>query len=180
MLQAFLARQINRYNYLFGICAVLIYMWLFWQSRLYGEIVITLVFLCVSIYGWIRWFKRKGLSAPLITYSTCYEHRVSNLIVMCCLCFFSYVLRQHTNSMVPYWYAMVCAFAFTGMWLMAKNKIESWIYLSIGGLMAIPLFVYKGLYIFSGLTIVFFSIGILGYDKWKKGINNSDDKLVKT
>ncbi|WP_235856396.1 nicotinamide riboside transporter PnuC [Flagellimonas oceanensis] len=181
VIQAYLARQGNYINYLFGICSILIHMWLFWESRLYGEILMTLVFLCVIIYGWISWVKRKGQWASSITYSTCHEHRVSNLIVMCCLCFFSYVLRQHTNSVEPYWYAMVCAFAFTGMWLMAKNNIESWIYLNIGGLMAVPLFVYRGLYIFAGLTAVFLAIGISAYVRWKKRMNNSgEDKLVKT
>ncbi|HBU77688.1 MAG TPA: nicotinamide riboside transporter PnuC [Muricauda sp.] len=173
ILQVFLARQGNHYNYLFGICSILIHIWLFWQSRLFGEILMTLVFLCVIIYGWISWDKRKGQGTSSITHSTCHEHRVSNLIVMCCLCFFSYILRHHTNSMLPYWYGMVCAFAFTGMWLMAKRKIESWIYLNIGGLMATPLFVYKGLFVFAVLMILYLAIGFSGYVKWKKETNNS-------
>ncbi|KAB5491456.1 nicotinamide riboside transporter PnuC [Flagellimonas hadalis] len=166
--QVLLARKVSIYNYLFGIGSILILVWELWQSRLYGEVGINLIFLGVNIYGWSSWLIRKRQPTSLILYSTCFEHRASNLVVLCCLFGFSYLLRHFTNSGMPYWCAMIYSFSFTGMWLMAKGKIESWIYITIGNCIAITLFVYRELYICAGQTIVLCVIGILGYLKWQR------------
>lgn len=63
---------------------------------------------------------------------------------------------------------MVVAFAWAGMWLMAKRKIENWIYLNISNFISIPLLIYKELYIYAGLTAFLFVVAFSGYIKWKK------------
>ena len=60
------------------------------------------------------------------------------------------------------------AIFFVAMWLMAKRKIESWIFWIIGDLITIPLYFYKGLTISSILYIIFTVLAILGYLSWKK------------
>lgn len=167
MLQAFLARRHNNYHFFFGVGAILLFLWTFWHSRSYGEIGITLLFLILTIY---HWYKGKGSSVPMIGYCSNREHTVSNLVLISCLFFFAYVFRQHTNAIVPYWYAMVLAFAFTGLWLMGKHKIEGWIFLNLSSLMAMPLFLYLGQYVFAVLTMVFLAITVAAYHKWRKVI----------
>ena len=88
----------------------------------------------------------------------------------------AYWLGQHTDSDVPYWDAVVCAFAWAGMWLMAKRKIENWIYLNISNLISVPLLIYKELYIYAGLTAFLFAVAVSGYIKWKKIIAQKRDK----
>jgi nicotinamide mononucleotide transporter len=84
----------------------------------------------------------------------------------------SYWLRFHTDSDVPFWDAAVSGFAWAGMWLMAKRKMENWIFLNISNSIAIPLLIYKELYIYAGLTIFLFIVGTSGYFKWRKIIKN--------
>ena len=74
----------------------------------------------------------------------------------------------HTDSDVPIWDAVVSAFAWAGMWLMAKRKIENWIYLNISNIISIPLLFYKELYIYAGMTVFLFIMGTSGYLKWRK------------
>src|SRR5690554_2445496 len=55
-----------------------------------------------------------------------------------------------------------------GMWLMAKQKLENWLFWIIGDLICIPMFVYKGL-IFTSLQYFVFSIlAIIAYFEWRK------------
>ena len=54
------------------------------------------------------------------------------------------------------------------MWLMARRKVESWIFLNIGDLISIPLYLYKGLAITTIQYFIFRIIAVMGYKSWVK------------
>lgn len=166
--QVLLARQNNVHNYLFGIVAILISIWVLYQSQLYADILLNLYYLAMSIYGWFYWKMGKQEKEAPISYSTKKEHGIAMGIVLVCFVLMAYWLGQHTDSDVPYWDAIVCAFAWAGMWLMAKRKMENWIYLNISNLISVPLLIYKELYVYAGLTAFLFVVAVSGYIKWKK------------
>jgi nicotinamide mononucleotide transporter len=168
VVQVLLARQNNIHNYLFGIIAILISIWVLYQSRLYADILLNLYYLVMSIYGWFYWKMGKQKQESPIAYATKKEHGIAIGIVLGCFVLMAYWLAGHTDSDVPYWDAVVCAFAWAGMWLMAKRKIENWIYLNISNLISVPLLIYKELYVYAGLTTFLFLVAISGYIKWKK------------
>ena len=170
--QVLLARKNNVHNYLFGIVAVLISIWVLYESRLYADILLHLYYLVMSIYGWFYWKFGKEKQAAPISRSSPAEHLKAIGIVAGCFSLMSWWLAFHTNSDVPVWDAAVSGFAWAGMWLMAKRKIENWIYLNISNVIAIPLLLYKDLYIYAGLTVFLFCVGISGYLKWRKILRN--------
>lgn len=168
VVQVLLARNNNIHNYLFGIASILIGIWVLYQTKLYADIVLHLYYLFMSIYGWLFWkYGRQKKETP-ITYSDRSEQIMAIAIVIACFALMLYWLGHFTNSDVPVWDAAVSAFAWAGMWLMAKRKMENWIYLNISNLIAIPLFFYKELYVYAGLTIFLFIVGASGYFKWRK------------
>ncbi|MDF0708601.1 nicotinamide riboside transporter PnuC [Flagellimonas okinawensis] len=171
VVQVLLARQNNVHNYLFGIVAILISIYVLYQSQLYADILLNLYYLVMSIYGWFYWKMGKQKQEAPIAYANRKEHGITVGIVVGCFTLMAYWLGQHTDSDVPYWDAFVVAFAWAGMWLMAKRKIENWIYLNISNLISVPLLIYKELYIYAGLTAFLFAVAISGYIKWKKIID---------
>ena len=168
IVQVLLARKNNINNYLFGIISILISMWVLYSSQLYGDILLNLYYLGMSIYGWFYWkFGREKRATP-ISYASKEEHVKALGIVIICFVVMAYWLKFHTNSNVPIWDAVVVAFAWAGMWLMAKRKMENWIFLNISNVIAIPLLFYKELYVYAGLTVFLFIVGVSGYIKWQK------------
>jgi nicotinamide mononucleotide transporter len=147
-------------------------MWVLYKSRLYADILLHLYYLVMSIYGWFYWRYGKQKDTAPISYSNKAEHFKAAGIVILCFSLMIFWLKNYTNSDVPYWDASVSAFAWAGMWLMAKRKIENWIYLNISNIIAIPLLFYKELYIYAGLTIFLFIVGTSGYFKWRKIVKN--------
>ena len=79
-----------------------------------------------------------------------------------------YVQFDKWNSWTAYVDNTTTAIFFVAMWLMAKRKIESWIFWIIGDLITVPLYFYKGLTISSIQYLIFTVIAILGYLSWKK------------
>ena len=167
IVQVVLARQNNIHNYLFGIVSILMSIWVLYQSALYADILLHLYYLIMSIYGWFYWqFGQQKSEAPIST-SDMSENLKALGIVLGCFTLMSYWLSFHTDSDVPIWDAVVSAFAWAGMWLMAKRKLENWIYLNISNIISIPLLVYKELYIYAGMTVFLFIMGTSGYLKWR-------------
>ena len=57
------------------------------------------------------------------------------------------------------------------MWLMAKRKVESWIFWIVGNIISVPLYLHKGLAFTSIQYFIFTVIAIVGYIKWKELYN---------
>lgn len=176
VIQVLLSRKNNVHNYLFGIVSILISIWVLYCSKLYADILLNMYYLVMSIYGWIYWKFGGRKQEARISYANKKEHIIAARIVMGCFVLMSYWLRYYTNSDVPFWDAGVSAFAWAGMWLMAKRKMENWIYLNISNIISIPLLFHKELYIYAGLCIFLFIVGTSGYFKWKKIIRDEDRK----
>lgn len=172
--QVLLARKNNVNNYLFGIASILIAIWVLYQSKLYGDILLNLYYLIMSVYGWFYWKYGKQKSEAPVAFSSKFEQMVALIITVGSFGLLAYWLMTFTNSDVPFWDATTTAFAWAGMWLMAKRKIENWIYLNISNIISIPLLIYKELYIYAGLTCFLFIIAVSGYLKWLKIIKNEE------
>lgn len=178
--QVLLAKKNNLNNYLFGIVSILVGIWVHYKSILYADILLDFYYLTMSIYGYFFWkFGKKHRPAP-ISYSTKSDFLKSIAIVIACFGLMAYWLSAHTNSDVPIWDAALASFAWAGMWLMAKRKMENWIFLNISNLIAIPLLIYKELYVYSGLTVFLFIIGVLGYLEWQKIYKNAQQRNYQT
>ncbi len=178
--QVVLARQNSIHNYLFGIVAIVTSMWVLYQSALYADILLNLYYLVMSIYGWFYWKFGKHKSETPISISGMQEHLKALGIVIGCFTLMAYWLSFHTDSDVPIWDALVSAFAWAGMWLMAKRKIENWIYLNVSNVISIPLLMYKELYIYAAMSVFLFAMGTSGYLKWRKLMNRENEKVYET
>ena len=176
-LQVWYAKNNKPITYLFGIVSILVNIYVLYVSKLYAEIFLSLYYLVMSIYGWWYWMYGRHLKkkeeAP-ITYSTAQEWMIAVGIVVGTFLIFYSGLIYLTDSTVPLWDSIVTAFAWAGMWLLAKRKIENWLFLNMSNIIAIPLLYYKNLPIFGMFTIFLFGMGVWGYINWLKIIKRND------
>ena len=75
------------------------------------------------------------------------------------------------ESWTAYVDTFTTAIFFVGMWLMARRKIEHWIFWIVGDLISIPLYFYKGLTVTSFQYIIFTIIALQGYRAWKQELS---------
>jgi len=68
--------------------------------------------------------------------------------------------------------ATTTAIFLVGMWLMARRKIENWLFWIVGNIISVPLYAYKGFLFSSLIYIVYTLIAILAYIEWKKILYN--------
>jgi nicotinamide mononucleotide transporter len=166
-----LSRMENILLYPVGMVNTGIYIYLYVTHGLYGDASVNLYYTVMSITGWILWARKKdGQTLLIITGSTTKDWQIALLFFAVCWAVLFLVLKNFTDSTVPYMDAFTSAAAFTGMWLMNKKKLESWTWWIITDLASIPLNFYKHLVFTSFQYLVFLILAILGFISWKKKI----------
>ena len=154
-----------------GIISTGIFVYILWKFGLLGDMLINAYYFVMSIYGWYFWTRSKaGVSINPMARMNREEHRLSVAIFVSTLflVFLIYNFSNRWNSLTAYLDTLTTAIFFVGMWLMARRKIEHWIFWIIGDLISVPLYVIKGLSLTAFQYFIFTFVAILGYISWRK------------
>jgi len=176
--EVLLAKRNNIWLYPTGIISILLSMFLLLQVKLYAETLLSMYYLVMSVYGWVLWKKRKEAGQLKVSWCSNRELIIAVLISTIGFLILYLVLKHFTDSDVPVWDAFVSSTAWAGMWLLAKRKIENWIFLNISNIFAIPLLIHKKLAMFAVLTTILFIVAIFGFLEWKKIYNQKKIALA--
>ncbi len=163
-----------------GLISTSIYAYLLWQWSLLGDSMINVYYFIMSIYGWYHWTRKKDdVDEFPISLMTKREKGMAIVIFAVIIVFvvLVYLYFDKFTTWYSYLDTLLTSLFFVGMWLMAKRKIENWIFWIVGDLLSIPLYLAKG-YTFTSLQyIVFTIIAVYGYLEWKKILSNNSQQL---
>ncbi|MDD2985609.1 nicotinamide riboside transporter PnuC [Flavobacterium sp.] len=159
-----------------GIVSTTIYIYLLWQWGLVGDMSINFYYSIMSIYGWYYWTRKKDNQTEFpIAKITVVEKKW--VVIIFILTSIGVVLLYRFFDKFVHWTAYVDTFTtglfFVGMWLMAKRKIEHWLFWIVGDIISVPLYFSKGYTFTSVQYLIFTIIAFYGYIEWKKILNNN-------
>ena len=160
-----------------GLISTSIYAYLLWQWSLLGDSMINVYYFIMSIYGWYHWTRKKDdVEEFPISIMTLKEKKMAVIIFIATLIFVVvvYLYFNKFTSWYSYLDTLLTGIFFVGMWLMAKRKIENWIFWIVGDILSIPLYLAKGYTFTSFQYIVFTIIAIYGYLEWRKILNKNN------
>ena len=170
------AKQNSILVYPTGIIGTGISVYILYNFSLLGDMIINGYFVIMSIYGWYYWSRKRDevfINNISILKKKEYIQMVLLVIGSVIFIYLVYVQFDKWNSWTAYVDNTTTAIFFVAMWLMAKRKIESWIFWIVGDLITVPLYFYKGLTISSIQYLIFTVIAILGYLSWKKKLHKT-------
>ncbi len=180
-LSVWYAKQDNILVYPTGIVSTAIFVYILAIYTLLGDMMINGYYFAMSIYGWYIWTRKVDEThyTP-ITKTTKKENKQTIYIFIATLIFVFaiYEYFEKWNSWTAYVDTLTTAIFFVGMWLMAKKKLENWIYWIIGDIISVPLYLYKGLVFTSFQYLLFTIIAIYGYRAWKRNLNIPETSLL--
>ena len=160
-----------------GLVSTFIYAYLLWKWELLGDSMINGYYFVMSIYGWYHWTRKKDdvVEFPISLVSIKEKFTASVIFVLTLV--FVYLVYQYFDKFIN-WYnyvdTLLTAIFFVGMWLMARRKIENWIFWIVGDFISIPLYFCKG-YTFTSLQYLIFTIlAVFAYFEWKGILMNQD------
>jgi nicotinamide mononucleotide transporter len=153
-----------------ALLSVIIYIYIFFNTRLYGDMALQIFYAFASIYGWYRWNKEKNKKSFTPTYmeiSVSIRFFILNVILFVPV----YMVLLKTDTDVPFADAILTSFSLSNTWLMARKKIENWLMWVVIDGAYVLLYLYKSLYLTALLYALFAIMAAYGYHQWKRKIN---------
>ncbi len=169
------SRKENILVYPVGLINTVFYIYLSIKGNLLGEASVNLYYTIMSIYGWILWARKdvqKHEALLHITYSSkkewLYQFIFFIAFYLAIFGALSWAKKAFAPEAIPWADAFASATAYTGMWLMARKKVESWIWWIATNAASIPLYFIKG-YVFTSVQfVVLFVLAISGLWEWMR------------
>jgi len=182
LLSVWFAKKDNILVFPTGLVSTFIYAYLLWQWELLGDSMINVYYFIMSIYGWYHWTRKKGSQVEFPIAVMTNKEKITAIFIFVLTIVFVVIVYFYFNKFTN-WYSYVDTFLtglfFVGMWLMAKRKIENWIFWIIGDIISIPLYFAKGYTFTSFQFLIFTIIAVYGYLEWKKILNNFEIQKVQ-
>jgi nicotinamide mononucleotide transporter len=169
------SRKENILVYPTGLINTTLYIYLSYKGHLLGEASVNLYYTLMSIYGWYLWTRKKEDQSGFVLQITRSDKKqwvqqllFFGLIYVGIYFLLTYAKTAFAPEAIPWADAFASATAYTGMWLMAKKKVESWIWWILTNIASIPLYFIKGYAFTSVQFIVLLILAIAGYISWHK------------
>lgn len=194
LLSVYFSVKKNIWVYPTGIVSTALYVYILFKFGLLGDMLINFYYTVMSVYGWILWSRSSVDHIHVeVSRATRKEWLISaglfviSLMLITAVYYYKPLLDTQLSAenvilgldhldWANWLDVFTTAIFLVGMWLMAKRRLENWIFWIVGDLICIPMMLHKGLGITSVQYLVFTGMAVIGYREWSKGLNN---KLIQ-
>lgn len=147
-----------------------LYFFLFWTQRLYGDALLQVFFAVLAMWGWSVWLR--GVDGEPLPITRMPSRQRVTLVWMGTLLWLATggVLLNFTDTDVPWWDAFPTAFSLVGQYLLAHKRLENWAVWIIVNIVAAGLFAWKALWLTTLLYVVFIALSAVGWRTWASRI----------
>jgi len=156
-----------------GMISTSIFVYLLLKWELLGDMMINGYYFIMSVYGWYIWTRKVDDTHVTPISRTTRKEKITSIYIFFTTLIFVFIVYKtfdRWTSWVAYADTITTAIFFVGMWLMAKRKIENWLFWIAGNIISVPLYFYKGFTFTSFQYLGFTFIAIFGYLAWKKNL----------
>jgi nicotinamide mononucleotide transporter len=157
-----------------AIAASVLYGWLFFASRLYGDVAVQSFFVVSSLWGWYQWlFGRRagagGDQSPLRIARLGRRRVVAvGLLWLAAWPALGLLLARFTDTDVPYFNALPTVGSFIGQILLALKFVETWPVWLVVNAVSVVLYASKSLWLTALLYVIFAALAVAGWRRWRR------------
>jgi nicotinamide mononucleotide transporter len=155
------------WNYPFGIAMVALYFFVFLEARLYSDALLQIFFLVVQLYGWRVWVRSPKADGGVAVERMAPRGRLLWLAgAAAASALWGLGMASFTNAAAPYADAAIAGFSVSAQMLQSLRRVESWV-LWIGvDVLAIAVYLSRGLEVTAGLYALFLVMSCVGLWSW--------------
>lgn len=161
----------NIWNWPVGIINAVMFIVLFYQSRLYADMALQFIYVVLGFLGWYWWLRGGDNKTELKVQKTSLNHGVALLIIGTATTFGMYSYLLSINDSAPFLDALTTVMSLTAQYMLTRKLIENWAVWIAADIIYICLYASRGLYLTSVLYAVFLAMCIAGLIEWRKSRN---------
>lgn len=148
-----------------GIAGCISYLIVFTDQKLFADAFLQIIFVLQSIYAWYNW-NRPQKDIPITWLSR--NDRDKTISITMLIYMITVIILSKTGGRLPLIDGLTTSISLVATYLLAKKKIDSWIYWIVTDTILIILFWVSGLYLSSLLYFILLIIASFGLYKWIK------------
>jgi len=144
---------------------------MFYQVKLYAELITYSVFFVLGIYGWWEWSHGGENRSKLPVSRT--PHGVSLVLLIVALVWApvqGYGFQHYTDAALPYWDSIITVLSLLAQWMLARKYLENWVLWIAVDVLGIAVYWFKGLHLAAALYVVFLVLSTCGLVAWWRGL----------
>jgi nicotinamide mononucleotide transporter len=165
----YLARKNHVLTWPVGIIACALFAVLFYEVKLYADVVLQGFFIVTGAIGLWNWKFGSPEKTDLPITRSQRKTLVLQFVLSAVLTgLYGSFLHLHTDASFPFVDSVVLMFSVWGQLLMMARKVENWLVWIIVNVIAVPLYASKNLYLTSAVYFGFLLIAIWGWFTWRK------------
>lgn len=155
------------WNYAFGIASVAIYIFVFYESRLYAESGLQVFFVLAQVWGWYLWLKVGDDSNRVPVRWLDWQSRVVWITVTAALSLnLGWLMHRYTDAAMPFADSAIAGASVAAQLLLAYRRIENWVVWILIDIGAVLLYIDRGLYPTAGLYGGMLVMSLFGLKEW--------------
>lgn len=157
----------NMWCWWFNFLAFVLYAYLFYTFKLYGETILQFFFVVVNFYGFYHWLKGKQQDhdiriEPIKISMVIWQILLAALAGLA----FGLSLKFWTDAAVPMLDAQLAAFSLLATYWTSRKHIATWVLWVFVDIVYVGMFIYKDLFLTAGLYAAFVGLAAFGWWQW--------------
>jgi nicotinamide mononucleotide transporter len=152
-----------------AVISTLIFLYIFWDVKLYMESGLQVYYLAMAVFGWYQWrLANDGSTSLQVSMWSMRQHLIA-LSLIALLTFISgYLLNSGTDAQLPYLDSLTTWGSVVTTFMVVRKVLENWIYWLVIDSISIYLYMDRELYFTSLLFAVYIVIIFFGWFSWSK------------
>ena len=171
VISVFLSVRQNIWSWPTAIVNVGLYVFVFYESKLYADTGLQVIYVVLNAYGWYHWLYGGKNRTELPVSRT--SPRLGAFLVglgLAGTALIGTLLAQKTDAALPYMDAMTTSTSLVAQWMMTRKLLENWIVWVSVDVIYIGMYIYKSLYVTAALYLVFLILSAMGYFQWRASL----------
>lgn len=156
------------WNYPFALIAVTLYAFVFFEAKLYSDMLLQGFFFVLNLYGWAAWMRARDDRGVPVGWMTARARQGFAVATIVAWVGWSFAMDRYTDAIAPWVDGAIAMLSITAQWLLARRRVESWWLWIAVDLIAVPLFAWRGLYATSAVYVVLLGLSIDGLLQWRR------------
>ncbi|MHC8320196.1 nicotinamide riboside transporter PnuC [Pseudomonas sp. GB2N2] len=151
-----------------GLVMVLVYSGVFFEVKLYSDMLLQVVYAALQVYGWWQWTRagkaRQGRQVSQLTGQSIAAGLAIGALGSLLL---GAAMALWTDAAQPWLDAALTGFSLVAQVWMAQKRVQCWPLWITLDVIFVGLFIYKGMYLTAGLYALFTVIAVEGWREWR-------------
>ena len=156
----------NMWCWVFNFFAFVLYAYLFFEFKLYGETILQVFFMVVNFYGFYHWLKGKQQDHEIRIEPIAVQTVILQMIIAAAGgVIFGLSLHYFTDAALPMLDSQLAAFSLLATYWTSRKHIATWVLWVFVDIVYVGMFMYKELFLTAALYAAF--VGLAGFGWWQ-------------